>query len=152
MIDDEVDSIVDDESLSIYFYRETWQKADSWYCRAVAQKTAADHILLAHLEALQRCSKDPEFGERIWSARGAISTGPNLMLFPIYMLLMGYALENIFKGIVICNMYLDNPQSVEKFDFKTLQFICGDNGQKKHINKHALSDLYRAKAMMSLAV
>jgi len=62
-------------------------------------------------------------------------------LYLVYMLLAGYAMENLFKGIIICGMWLDDANSVDVFgDFEKLQFpVKGSTTQTMPIKQHALN-------------
>ena len=139
--------MIDDE-ISRYFYRRGWQSGESWYCRAISLKTAADLVFEAHLDAIKRLRSDRTSDRReFYTASTAISRDPKLMLFPVYMLLMGYALENAMKGIIITRTCLIDPQSICGSDLSSFQFPFNGKGQKKHITKHGLVDLCNAKVM-----
>ena len=63
-----------------------------------------------------------------------------LGLYPVYMLLAGYALENLFKGIIICGMWLEDHNSIDSIkDFEKLQVLVkGSITQTMPIKQHDL--------------
>jgi len=63
-----------------------------------------------------------------------------LQLFPVYELLMGYALENIIKGIIICQMSLNDPDSIKKENLEDLVFKLKGSEQKCKITVHGLAN------------
>jgi hypothetical protein len=103
------------ERINRFWYDTSWQIGFNWLYEAVGLKTAADNILTDYLTADERCytllSRD------ITEYSRALDDDINLRLHPVYLLLAGYALENIFKGIIICRAYLKNPQSIDKKNF-----------------------------------
>jgi hypothetical protein len=69
--------------------------------------------------------------------------------YPIARLLIGYALENIFRGIIITKMWLDDPKSVDIADFEELRVPDKGGAQTMRIMEvgHHLSGLLAARAM-----
>ena len=61
-------------------------------------------------------------------------------MFPTYMLLMGYALENIIKGIIICQMSLNDPDSIKKKNVSDLKFKLKDEKGERGIQTHKFVD------------
>jgi hypothetical protein len=85
-----------------YTYRYRMIRGFYWHDTAIMLKTAADKILAAHIDACNHYLNS-------WNSRdGKPITDEDILLrrdrelFPVYMLLMGYALENLIKGIIIC--------------------------------------------------
>jgi hypothetical protein len=68
-------------------------------------------------------------------------------LYPIYMLLAGYALENAFKGVIICGTWLYDHRCIRLDDFADLRVPVKNDVQCIQIDKHGLSRLLRARAM-----
>ena len=110
----------DDEYMAHFNYGG-WHYGTNWCDKAVTLKHAADEIREAyskarhHLWARQRSAPD---GIAVELTESDLI---NLDLLPVFMLLMGFSLENIIKGIIICGMWLDDPNSINVADYAKLR-------------------------------
>ncbi len=135
------------EDAEKFIYRLGMLEGESWLSVANALKTSADNILQDRQGALNALSKDVD-EDGFWSnADLFFSVLSRLHQFPIYMLLMGYAIENIFKGIIICRMYLDDPRHFDVDNFNDIVVPVKGSTQTMSINKHGLCNLLSARAM-----
>jgi hypothetical protein len=89
-------------------YRYNWQHGIFWEIVATRLERAATIILGEYNAAFE------ELGAalRIENGELALEHKQDRTLFPVYMLLMGYALENLIKGIIICEMWLHHDQDI----------------------------------------
>ena len=71
--------------------------------------------------------------------------------YPIAMMLMGYTIENIFRGIIITKMGLDDPQSklLNVTNFVEL-LVPFKDGTTKPLMMHGLRRLLDTKALMNI--
>jgi hypothetical protein len=74
-------------------------------------------------------------------------TRREMEMFPIYMLLMGYAFENLIKGIIICKMWLRDPNSVEKASLGKLKFTRKYGRGEYDITTHDFDRLLEAEVL-----
>lgn len=145
------------KQLKQYWYNR-WKEGFSWLDMANTLKTSADTIHEELLAADQRFIqniwknsevKQDEEGIKVRTKGDILSYGDSEMgLYPMYMSQVGYALENLFKGIIICGMWLDNPKSIDGLnDFQALFFpIKGNTTQRPiTIKTHDLIALLTAK-------
>lgn len=110
---------------AISFNHNSFQNCDIWYRKAKALKKAADKIREAYLLAYHNL----DMGKSVRPVPGGVRVDvdttkldlDDLDQYPIAMLLMGYAMENIFRGIIITEMWLRDPKSVEVTNFADLQ-------------------------------
>ena len=110
---------------AISFNHNSFQNCDNWLNRAKALKKAADKILETYLVARRNLDR----GNSVRPVPGGVRVIvdmtkldiDDLDQYPIAMLLMGYAMENIFKGIIITEMWLRDPKSVAVTNFADLQ-------------------------------
>jgi hypothetical protein len=147
-----------DEDLKRYWYNR-WKDGFSWLDMAGTLKTGADMIHEEFLKANQ------SFLQNFWSKSEVkregdtikvdckanfLSLGDSKMgLYPMYMSQAGYALENLFKGIIITGMWLTNPCSIDDVDnFLTLKFpVKGSTTQTMPAKTHELNTLLGASDM-----
>ena len=124
-----------------------WHYGTNWCDKAVTLKHAADTIREAYSKTQYH----------LWTRQSSAPDGivadltesdfTNLDLLPVFMLLMGFSMENILKGIIICGMWLDDPNSVNVPDYDKLRFPVKNSNQTMPIMKHDLKDLLAAKAI-----
>ena len=137
---------------TIKFDHNSWQNCANWYNMAEALKKASNKIREAYLEAYRNLnigksvSVTPEGNVKIYADITKMDID-DLDQFPIAMLLMGYAIENIFKGIIICGMWLEDPKLVDYANLVDLQVPVKGSDEKMGIIKHELVTLLAAKHM-----
>ena len=110
---------------AISFNPSSFQNCANWYNKAKALKKAADMIRETYLVAYRNLDR----GKSVRPVPGGVRVIvdmtkldiDDLDQYPIAMLLMGYAMENIFRGIIITEMWLRDPKSVEVMNFADLQ-------------------------------
>lgn len=110
---------------AISFNHNSFQNCDNWFNRAKALKKAADKILETYLVARRNLDRGNSVrpvpgGVRVIADKTKLDLD-DLDQYPIAMLLRGYAMENIFRGIIITEMWLRDPKSVEVTNFADLQ-------------------------------
>ena len=110
---------------AISFNPSSFQNCANWYNKAKALKKAADMIRETYLVAYRnldrgKCVRPVPGGVRVIVDMTKLDID-DLDQYPIAMLLMGYAMENIFRGIIITEMWLRDPKSVEVMNFADLQ-------------------------------
>ncbi len=124
-----------------------WHYGKNWYDKAVTLKNASDKILDAYLEAqdhiTNRWDSAPDGVPVEFTKLDLV----DLDQYPVFMLLMGYSIENLFRGIVICGMWLENPNSVEVSNFSELRVPVKGSTNTMRLMKHGFRRLLDAKAM-----
>ncbi len=133
------------------FDRNSWQNCANWYHMAMALKKASDKIREAYLVAYRNLN----LGKHVSSVPGGIKIDVDMTKldisdrdqYPVAMLLMGYAMENIFRGTIICEMWLEDPKSVNVTDFVDLKIPVKGSTECMPLMKHGLRRLLAAKAM-----
>jgi hypothetical protein len=131
-----------------------WQNGANWYNMAKALKKASDKIREAYLVAY----RNVDIGKQVHPVPGGFKVNidttkldiDDLDQYPVAMLLMGYAMENIFKGIIVCGMWLEDPKSVDMADFDELDVPVKGSTQTMHLMEHGLRRLLDSKAMMNI--
>jgi len=124
----------------------SWQNCANWYNTAKALKKASDKIREAYLVAY----RNVDIGKRGRVIDFNKSEFDDLDQYPIAMLLMGYTMENIFRGIIITKMWLEDPQSVNSVtDFADL-LVPVKGGTTLPIMKHGLQRLINAIGMVDI--
>ena len=103
-----------------------WSHGFYWECEAETLEVAAEKILDAWQKACKFYLYDRYDGMPIDDR--SILASWEIEMFPVYKLLMGYALENIIKGIIICQMSINDPHSIEKENFEDLKFTLKGGG------------------------
>ena len=121
-------------------YQSHWQLGRHWLYTAKMLKTAADKIRIDYQAAYQRF---PVIRE------GIIFDDPDLDLYCPYMLLMGYALENIFKGIIICESGINDPnfKNEDHLNKFTVNFIDNKKNPTSNLIEHDLLRLLNAEVI-----
>lgn len=89
----------------------------SWLYKAQNLELAADHILRVQQYSLSNLHKEGQPIEE-WA-----QILHNAELLPVYMMLMGYALENCIKGIIICKELEKDPELLKKKTFQRYQVL-----------------------------
>lgn len=76
---------------------------------------------------------------------GSVADYPTSM-DAVYLMLMGYVLEDLAKSIILCKAYDANPSNITLLakEMKNLKFLLGD-GTPWSIKSHDLDILYSAK-------
>ncbi len=125
-------------------FRPIWQRGGSWLSAAEMLKRSADNLLVDYQAAYQQL--DEQRSRAI--AHGTIldleTLPPDLDLYCPYMLLMGYAVENLIKGIIVCGTGITDPNFDGKIDFGDFRAINRDNGGPWSIDKHGFLTLFKA--------
>lgn len=124
-----------------------WQYGHNWYSTANALKKASDKIREAYLQAYNeiRVPVRSSFGGT--PAKIDLSKLSDTDQYKIAMLLMGYSMENIFRGIIVCTMWLRDPKSVDFPDFGVLSAPSSVKGTDIHLAEHGLRRLTDAADM-----
>jgi hypothetical protein len=146
----------DEEDLKRYWYNR-WKYGFSWFEMANTLKTGAYNTHDVFLVAVQRFLKDfwenaevKKEGDTL-QIKGDLSLtppDPEMDMYRVYMGQAGSAIENLLKGIIICGMWLDKPESIDGVDdFKMLSFPVKGSDQTMTIKKHDLIALLSAKNM-----
>lgn len=140
--------------LKQYWYNR-WKEGFSWLEMANTLKASADTMHKEFLAANQRFlqkfwnDSDVKLSEdriEVKSKGDFLSYGDSEMgFYPVYMSQSGYALENLFKGIIICRMWLNDPKSIDEVsDFKALSAPIKGSTKPMAINTHDLIPLLTA--------
>jgi hypothetical protein len=142
--------MVDHEEGQKDFWHNRWKKGASWL-------EMANTLIKAAYNTRDFGEANTERFIKTWAAKGLRQSVRRELtclpdgwdLYPVYMLLAGYALENLFKGIIISGMWLDDDNSVDSIDdFENLSApLKGSTTQTMTIKKHGLIDLLAAKNM-----
>jgi len=127
----------------------SWQNGDNWYNTAKALKKAHDKIREAFLVAYHNM----DMGKHVSSGSEGIKVDidmtkvniDDLDQYPVSMLLLGYTMENLFRGILICDMWLKDPKSITVTDFADLKVPA--SGTMLPLMKHGLRRLLAADGM-----
>jgi hypothetical protein len=119
-------------------YQYTWCHGSYWEFEAITLEVAAEKILDAWQKACEFYLYDRYNGMPI-NDRSTLATW-EIQLFPVYKLLMGYALENIIKGIIICQMSLNDPDSIKKENLEDIKFKLKGSEQPCKITVHGLAN------------
>jgi hypothetical protein len=80
-------------------YRKDWQLGGSWLLMANMLKRSADKLLKDYLVAYEKLN-DHTTRALTTGKMETFTLDPDIELYCSYMLLMGYALENVIKGMV----------------------------------------------------
>lgn len=126
-----------------------WRYGRNWYSTAKALKKASDKIREAYLVAYNQVNVPVRSSFSGTPAKIDGSKLADLDQYPIAMLLMGYAMENIFRGIIICDMWLEDPESVSAPNFADL-LVPVKGGTTMPILKHNLRRLIAVKGMTNI--
>jgi hypothetical protein len=125
-----------------------WENGTNWYNEAIALQKAANRIREAYLEAYNHIAVPVRSGYSGTPGKIDQSKISDLDQYPIAMLLMGYAMENIFRGIIICNAWLEDPNSLDDVqNFDAFHVPTKGGTDKMLLTKHGLRRLLDAKAM-----
>lgn len=146
-----------EEDLKNYWYNR-WKEGFEWLTMARTLRTSAFNTRNNFLAAEERFLREfwetaevEKEGDTIRIKNDLASTlpDPERDLYRVYMGQAGSAIENLLKGIIICRMWLDNPQSIDEIDdFKKLSFhVKGSTTQMMSIKTHELNDLLSAQNM-----
>jgi hypothetical protein len=128
-------------------YRYYWLRGTLWLTTAQMLKRAADKILADQQAALKRNITMRESEHILVTDDRFISMWLDMQMLPVYMILTGYALEDLFKGIIICGTWLEDPSILSKDNFKDVRVPAKGSGQPMKIDKHGLRYLLGAEAM-----
>jgi len=143
-----------EDDLKRHWYNR-WKDGFSWLNMACTLKMSADFIHAEYLKGNQRYLLNFNSGAKFEgntikiradsSSLGDSKTG----LYPIYLSQVGYALENLFKGIIITGMWLNNNQSIDGVDdFRQLKFsVKGSMTHPIPAKTHELDALVGAEYM-----
>lgn len=126
-----------------------WHYGNNWYIAAKALKKASDKIQETYLEAYNHISVPVRSSLSGTPAKIDGSKLADLDQYPIAMMLMGYTMENIFRGIIITEMWLENSKLLNVTDYAELSVPFKD-GTNVPIMKHGLRRLLDTNAMMNI--
>jgi hypothetical protein len=113
-----------------------------WKDTAEKLKFAAYKIFEVHQNSW-RIALNLEYGQPVAEEDDAIS----LNMFPIYKMLMGYALENAIKGFIIYKTRLQDPKFFDNKDFKNLRVPRKGGKGDVNIFSHELENLFEAEVV-----
>lgn len=128
-----------------------WQNGTNWYNTARTLKNAADKIRESYLEGYHNLNKI--IMDSLCSGAQLQTTHEDFIdidMYPVFMMLMGYSIENIFRGIIICGEWLENRDSVDlTIDYAKLKAQVRDDATSSgmSLDKHGLRRLLNAKHM-----
>jgi hypothetical protein len=131
-----------------WLYRGIWQAGSYWSEEACILKRAADKIRTACVDARQHWEEEIKQSEPLPPVVILNRKGTDMEPYPVYMMLTGYALENAFKGIIICGTWLYNNKCIRVNNFTDLRVPKKNDIQCMPIDNHGLSKLLDAKAMI----
>lgn len=140
--------------LKQYWYNR-WKVGFSWLEMANTLKTSADTLHKEFLGANERFLKNlwensevkTEKGHIKIESKGVFSSyrDSKMELYPVYMSQIGYALENLFKGIIISRNWLNDPKSIDDVgDFQKLEVPIKGSTKPISIDTHDLIPLHTA--------
>jgi len=123
-----------------------WKLSNAWISTAEMLKRSADKLLfnyqLAYQELNRQTSHAIASGERT-----QITLPPDLDLYCPYMLLMGYAIENLIKGAIICGTGLNDPDFGGAVNFDDFRAVNRENGAPWTIDQHGFINLLKVTAI-----
>jgi hypothetical protein len=133
----------------------SWQNCANWYNKAKALKRASDKIREAYLVAYHNMDTGKQVSR---DASGTIKVEidttnldiADLDQYSIAMLLMGYTMENIFRGIVVTAMWLDDPEKVNSITNFADLAVPTKGGTTLPILKHDLRRLLNAVGIIEI--
>ncbi|MFZ3148420.1 MAG: hypothetical protein WA137_05205 [Methanothrix sp.] len=126
-------------------YRSHWQNGSYWLSMATTLKAAADKIFDVWMNACKRYENLKEEDGYLVTDDYIITIDREMLLFPVYMLLMGYALENLVKGIIISEMRRIDPKSIDRENLGDLLLPWKDGVGKCSITTHIFKHLFNIK-------
>ena len=123
-----------------------WKLSNAWISTAEMLKRSADRLLsnyqLAYQELSRQTSQAIASGERT-----RITMPQDLDLYCPYMLLMGYAIENLIKGAIICGTGLSDPNFGGAVNFEEFRAINRENGAPWTVDQHGFINLLKVTAI-----
>jgi hypothetical protein len=124
-------------------YRQSWQLGGSWISTADTLKRAADKILIDYQAAYRHLNEHTSRAINSGTVE-QFTLDPNIDFYCPYMLLMGYALENIIKGMIICGTGIADPTFGGAVNFADFRAINRDTSGPWRIDKHGFLNLLKA--------
>jgi hypothetical protein len=128
-------------------YRYFMSRGATWLTAAKILKLAADKILADIQTADEYLIKRGELIEQGLPTEDLLPLASDLQMFPVYMLLAGCTIENSFKGIIICQTWMDNRSLVDLDRFVDIKLPCKNNTKNEKITTHNLLKLLEFDAM-----
>jgi len=125
------------------YYKSCWQSGMYWMIEAQTLKVAADKIFDVWHDACQRFKDLKEEDGHLVTDIYYLTINAEMQLFPVYMLLMGYAFENLVKGIIICEMRRKDPDSIDKTNLGDLRLPWKDGIGSCEIGIHGFKKLFK---------
>lgn len=149
------EGVAETEAEKKYWYTR-WKDGFAWLEMADTLIEAAQSIHINYVATLEcflhqfwEKEKRPEATYANLSNGRKVLTGfPNgWNLYAVYMHMAGLAIENLFKGIIISEMWLDNTDYIDRIDdFEKLSApLKGSMKQMMRLGKHGLTDLFAAE-------
>ena len=126
-------------------YKSYWQSGMYWMIKAQTLKVAADKIFVVWQDACQRYLNPKEKNGHLVTDIYYLTIQDEIQLFPVYMLLMGYAFENLVKGIIICEMQRIDPDRFDKANLGELELPWKNGVGKCKITRHEFKFLFKTK-------
>jgi hypothetical protein len=133
----------------------SWQNCANWYNKAKALKRASDKIREDYLVAYRNMNIGKHVSR---DANGTIKVDidmtkldiEDLDQYSIAMLLMGYTMENIFRGIIVTAMWLEDPKKVNSVTNFADLAVPVKGGTTLPILKHNLRRLLNAIGIIDI--
>jgi len=127
-------------------YRQSWQQSTAWFATVDMLKMAADR-LLDEYQVSQRRSMDQVSCSSDGHVRVPLEYND---LYCPGMLLMGYAIENLIKGIIICGTGITDPTFGDAVNFEEFRAVNRRTKQRDLvITEHLFQNLLKADAIRS---
>jgi len=123
-----------------------WKLSNAWISTAEMLKRSADKLLSDYLVAYEELSR--QTSHAITSIeRTQITMPQDLDLYCPYMLLMGYAIENLIKGVIICGTGSSDPSFGGAVNFEDFRAVNRENSAPWTIDQHGFINLLKVTAI-----
>ena len=123
-----------------------WKLPSAWISTAEMLKRSADNLLVDYQVAYQELNRQTSQAIAT-GVRTQITLPLDLDLYCPYMLLMGYAIENIIKGTIVCGTGITDSNFGGAVNFEDFRAINRENGAPWTIDQHGFLNLLKATAI-----
>ncbi len=123
-----------------------WKLSGAWISTAEMLKRSADNLLVDYQVAYQELNRQTSqaFASGV---RTQITPSLDLDLYCPYMLLMGYAIENLIKGTIICGTGIIDPNFGGAVNFEDFRAVNRENSAPWTIDQHGFPNLLKVTAI-----